>query len=1005
MRAPILLVAILLILAAGGVFFYLGSERAPGEGALTPGGGATAIAPGAPTPADQEVELSELARPQEGPKEAARTLVEQAQPAASVETKVERARITGRLVNESGRAIAGAAVEAKRDRGFGGMFDLSGESAPKGESLCATSGTDGRFELSCDWNGALVLKVLADGYAPFERGTTATPGGTSSLGELTLEAGVVLAGQVLDHRGRPLPQAKVYRPARQTAGGGLVVVRSGSRGELVSETDAQGRFEVANQWVGEWKLVVAHEDHPDEVVSGELAHAGERDETLLVRMREGYEILGHVSGMPAGAELNVSARPSERKAGGLAMIDLDLPGRSSRSADVQADGSFALRGLEQGKSYELKAREQDAARVFGRSTRSSTVVAKAGEVGVELEYSVGTTLVFQVVDSVSGKPLTEFQVAAGIDWPMPLTDEDGKPQRLHEDGWVRFEGLRPRDKGEHASLQVTATGYEDYELKDIALPIGEEVPLDVVRMRPIPVVRVTVLDNKSGQPIAGARVTLSKAPDTSSGPVSMRRSISIGQAEDVDSMSIGGEDSNSGKTDASGVCVLSSMPGADVTISARDSEHAPVSSRRMTLPLVGDVAQELRMKLGGRVEVTVLDSLGEPLAGQKVKHRAPQAEGAENVVAFGGAMAGKRTDSAGKVLFEQLEDGLHGFKLSDEKDTPGLMVFESASIAGGEPDRSWEEIGVVDGELSELTLVAASRGELAGIITEAGQPLVGATIRLDEQGKKSPFPGMMMMGGGLTAKTDGKGAYVFEDIKAADYELSISHSARAMDAGYLVEVPEGGTEFDVDLAVTIVEGRITDEEGKPLAGIVVKPERVAAETGGPHRQMRMVMVTSSGDGEETVISDGSAPSTEARTDEDGFYQLRGVEADVDLQVKASGGDFEPTSSEVLRVPAGSVEGGVDLVLKQAGKLAVVVSASDGTPAANVMVSATFTGESEERVEPKFEFIQRGGEATLSGLKPGAWRVTLRKIGEEEGEQNQDVEVVAAQTTDVSFRMP
>ncbi|MFT4537713.1 MAG: hypothetical protein ACI841_004963 [Planctomycetota bacterium] len=1001
MRAPVLFTATLLVLALCGAFYFLQSDSASPDVALSANSPEQGLMPEESETADQDADLAALEDSDKTPAEVTRQSAEIQEAAATPDLEVEDGRIVGRVVDKTGAGIAGADLQAKQDHGFGSL-DLFGPNhgitTGKGN---AKSDKDGRFTIKCHWNGPTRVQALGAGFAPLERSTTVTPGTTSKVGELTLERGIQLAGQVFDHRGKPLAGAKLHRKNTSIDSGGFMILSSNNIGAVVTETDDEGRFEVDNQKAGSWKFTVAHEDHPDEKVEGELLNAGDRDDTLQVHMREGFTIQGRVTGMPSNADLSIGARKASGGAMGMAVIGIDLPGRSSRTAEVSAEGNFTINGLEEGEPYELKARESGGMRAFGHSTRSSTVSAKAGEVGVELEYSVGSTLVFQVVDGKSGDPLTKFKVEAGIDWPMPLMEEDNQTLQYHREGMVRYEGFRPDSVDDRAELKITAVGYDDYEQDDIAVPVGEEISLGVIRMRPIPVVLVTVVDNATGEPIEGARVTLAAAPDIQSGGrMKVQRSISIGSTEDDEIMPGGFGESNTGKTNASGIATVTSMPGVEVVITVKDKKYAPKSSERMSLPLIGDHELEMRMHIGGEVRVTVLDSLGQPLAGQNIQHKSPPGPDGMDSVGFGPGSGRKRTRSDGTALFKYLEPGMHGFKITEDKGG-GLMVFQSASMGGGEKDTSFEDVLVVDGKRAELTIVAASRGELAGVITEAGQALVGATVRLEEKGKKNPFPGMMMMsgGGGLSAKTDGKGYFVLEDVKAADYTLSISHHSRAMDDTFDVDIIEGPQDFDVDLNVTIVEGRIRNEKGEPIAGIRVKPQRVD-DSGGPRQQVRMVMVNTSGDDSETIISDGSTPQTDAITDEDGYYQLRGVAPDVEIQIKASGGDYEPMTSEAFSVPEGAVEDGVDFELREAGSLKVTILLPDGSPAQNVMVSATFKGESDERVEPKFQFVQRGGETSFSGMKPGRWTVTLRSMGSQEASDEQETEIVAGEQAEV-----
>lgn len=256
-------------------------------------------------------------------------------------------------------------------------------------------------------------------------------------------------------------------------------------------------------------------------------------------------------------------------------------------------------------------------------------------------------------------------------------------------------------------------------------------------------------------------------------------------------------------------------------------------------------------------------------------------------------------------------------------------------------------------------------------------------------------------GGGQTARTDGKGTFRFDEVDAGKYTLTITHSSRAMPDRREVRVDERGSELELDLPVTVVEGRVLDPAGEPLVGIRVQAER--SDGGGGPRTRMMMVLDSGGDG-PTIMTGGDGEPATATTDEEGRYRLRGVQPDVDLVVTARGGEFQPTRSEVLRVPAGALEEGVDIVMQEAGRLRVTVRAADGSPASMALVNARHEGESETPVEPRFE-VAREGLAEFSGLRPGVWSVRATPMGEAQGGEATTVEVVAGETVELTLDLP
>jgi hypothetical protein len=225
-----------------------------------------------------------------------------------------------------------------------------------------------------------------------------------------------------------------------------------------------------------------------------------------------------------------------------------------------------------------------------------------------------------------------------------------------------------------------------------------------------------------------------------------------------------------------------------------------------------------------------------------------------------------------------------------------------------------------------------------------------------------------------------------------------------MPAEFEVDVPERDHEFDLELSVAIVEGRVTGPDGKPMAGV-----RVSADTddrGGRVRgAVRMVIATEDGGEGGLQMFDGAPGAPQARTDDDGRYSLRGVRTGVDLVVRAEAQGLQPAKSEPFSVGDNEVKRNVDLSLATAGKIEVSAFRG-GSPASMVVVTAFPDGGSPASPESKVGFAQNG-KTTLDGLAPGKWTVQARAVdtGPNAEPSQQTVEVVASQATPVRFDLP
>ncbi len=1004
---PLLLLAALL---AGGAFFWMtgsdrraspavhGDERAAAGAGDRPAppaaGGARARPRGAPPgwaagapPAPKvpaRVEVAEDEAPKSAPK---------AHSAGEVS-------VSGRVIDRFGTAIAGARVTAAADTGFPMDLELERE-FPWLERQRTQTDAEGRFRFERVEPGALQVAVRSAGFAPHQQRGVLVPKADTELEPLVLVRGAVLSGVVVDPDGRGVPGARLVR-AEIEDGAGMFFL--GAR-EPSAVSGADGRFRIDELACGAWRFLVQSQDHPDLVVEGVAEEPGVEQGGLRWQLAPGATIAGTVTGVPSGERGQLEVR-ALRGSGADEFLGLG----AARVAQVEASGAFLLRGLEVGQRYGLQARraEPEGEHGFWERSRSNNVEANAGDSGVVLAYQPEAALLFTVFDAKTRAPLESFQVESGIDWPVPLSDEQGRQRKLFPGGVVRVGGLRPGSDQERVQLNVRATGYQDYERADIAVRAGQELDLGTIFLDPVPVVRVHVTDQKTRAPIAGASVRVQKQQQ--GGALNVRRSIAIGEEEGLETLDFG--EGRSATTDEHGWAEVTSYEGETVEISARAKGYAPGKLDGVFLPRGERLEQALALTQGGEVLVQVLDAQGLALAGARVAHRSDSEGPQGGVFVLGGHGHGRGevTDSAGQVLFTNLAAGLHSFRLGDEEEAGAMFASMDSVVVHGletDDDEEWSQVQVSEGARAELSLRAAPRAALTGRVREAGKVLAGATIRLaKERPQGAPRPPMMMPGmgsGGPEAKSDGEGRYHIDDVKEGRYTLTVEHPTRRMPQEFALALREGENTFDADLSLSIVSGRVLDEDGKALAGVRVWPERRAGE-GAPAMRFRMVMIDDGGGG---GVVDSGQFGERTVTDAEGRYMLRGVTSDVDLVIEAEGDTVQPGESEVVRLAPNEVKEGVDLELEPAGSILVEAKLADGAPARFQLVQAEYLGKSEQPLEPKFGFLQQGS-TELNGLKPGRWKVNVRSAqggpqGEDAG-QDQEIEVKPMEKATATFEV-
>jgi len=918
-------------------------------------------------------------------------------------------RVSGRVVDTSGRPVANATVYAAAGNAFD---ELALDEIEPGDMwfqrVDAKTDAQGRFALDPRIQAQVRFAVRASGFAPLDADRTISSA-APDVGDLVLQPGVVLEGRVVDHGGRPVANAELRR--RRTGASPLLMM-GGRGGAVVAKSDATGTFRADTLPVGPWTLRVSSELAPDKEESGETTRPGEVVRGLTIQLEEGFEIAGLVTGAPPKEiqNLHVAASLTARGEGGEIMGTM---GGNQRRASIAADGAFVVRGLRKDGKYRLSVRQGAAnatgAPVFGammRSpNRSATLEATAGERGVELAYRAETAMTFQVVDASTGKAVTDLSIAAGSRFPAPLMDEKNRKVRDFPEGRVRYGALRTGGgpvmrPGASAApsaftLQIESPGYAPYERAGITLVEGTDNDLGVIRIEPTHVLRVRVLAAKNGAPIAGAKVSLDKVADGGNDRTTFAISLG-GGGGDEEAVSFGGGDAYRDVTDAEGRALVSSRPGSRARLSVKHKEYADSRSEPFEMPAGQDVDREVKLSVGGDVVVHVTDTTGKVVAAQAIEHRRPG--GRDSQMQFGGAASGLTTDAEGRAPMAHVEPGLHGFRLASEGGGPrmlggGATSMRMVSWVGGEDEapagEPWVEVEVTEGGTHDVRLVAPERARLIGRVREGGRALAGASVSLSEKDSESvPF-----FDQGPKAETDGMGEFALENVAAGEYVLTVTHAGRAMDHVVDVRMRAGENRQDVDLPLSIVEGRVTDSEGKPVPGIRIRVERVS---GGESTRHEFSFAIDSGDG---PVSFGGGGGGQVTTNAEGRYKLRGVQPDVDLVVVATGTGVQRTQSEPVRVPVDGTRSNVDLVLQKGASIEVTCRRPDGSPASPCEVRAEL--QDADDADSKVEITRGDGKARFQGLKPGRWRVSARDLMQE----GEGAPAPAEQTVDVVVGPP
>ncbi|MEO6597203.1 MAG: carboxypeptidase regulatory-like domain-containing protein, partial [Planctomycetota bacterium] len=820
--------------------------------------------------------------------------------------------LTGRVVDEHGSPIEKAVVMATPANWYEG-FDSGeldiGDPAKVRERVQAVLGrrrsietdADGKFRLAVAGPAKQIeLRVRARGRVAVHRNVERPAKVDVDLGNLTLALGAVVAGRVVDPSGQPVAAARVSRVDKDEGYWGYDFESPGSdayrdlQAGDEAVTDDDGAFELPNVPAGGFGLRVWHHLHPPARRDGLTVAAGASLSDVVVVLDHGATISGRVTGAPTGERLHAMAamRPDEATKDGTSSFLTEMfasdtaPPYGQRTAPVDAAGNFVLTGLAVGKSYRVWAVQMMRDRA-GPATCAAAIDTTSGSRGITLRYDSGVTITARLVDERTGASIEAAWVRRQLVGGDPNANREFDYFDQHSnaplpcpDGHLTLPNLRPRPK-QTLTLAVEAIGYTAWTRENIALPTTGPHDLGTVRLAPRPVVRVLV--TAAGQPLVGATVQLQAVqlqegnPDRTRGKPSSPAPLTA-------------------KTDDQGRCTINSRGGVEVRVYATATELAPFASDALTLPEDEDFEFHAQLVQGGVVHVTAQDADGVIAAGVSVRHRPPN-----------GGTTNKKADASGRVTFAQLAPGQHRFQISAGRSAEEFGMPGTRSAAADEP--GWQSLDVTDGSVQALALEQQPQASLSGVVRENGLPLAGARVGFVRGTSAASDPNaqrqeMMMRqfeGSAGAVVTDDAGHYELKGLPAGEHGLQVTHENRVMPASAPVSLRIGDNIADVDLSTAIVRGTVRDPAGKPIAEASVSIT-TSAPNGAPGR------------------------SRSGKTDPDGRYELRGVQNDTDLILRARAKGFAESTAVTVRVAAGAAREDVGITLAAAGRIEVRTAA-------------------------------------------------------------------------------
>lgn len=481
--------------------------------------------------------------------------------------------------------ITGVVLDRRTTEPLPGAWVWRGESFQKAVDTAVTTDRAGRFRLEVEPVGEVRLLAVAVGYQPWWWDRKVAEGRIEGL-KLALPPELIVQGRVLDPQGRPVAEADVR-------------VRSASRrrqswepGRRVLQvaTGPEGRFRISAEAAEMVDLRVEAEGF----APTELRRAEEElTEPLDIVLRRGAAVAGRAVD-PDGAPLpGVAVRLFEEVEGGFS----DWVPREQRDLARETvtgdDGRFLARHLAPG-AYDLELRLE------GRAPRLLPGVEPPEELeeGAALDLGdvvlePGTALEGRVVDA-DGAPVSDAEVRLDHSAPPPGFELENRETTTDAEGRFRLEDLQP---GEPVTVLVDASGFLPARAPEVVPPTEEPIE---IRLETGVRLFGRVLDPEgAGVVDAQVRVGIQREGNSWEGSI-------VPQVE----------------TDREGSFEFDALHRGEVVLEVVAKGFIPATVKGWSTASSRDVGPvEVRLEPGATVTGRVLDPVGAPTPGVRVRAR------------------------------------------------------------------------------------------------------------------------------------------------------------------------------------------------------------------------------------------------------------------------------------------------------------------------------------------------------------------------------------------------
>lgn len=720
---------------------------------------------------------------------------------------------TGFVVDLEGRPLAGATVRALGFTRWGdrddsrALVDWDTETAADGSFRLPATPRDNLY---------FTLEVRAADHAPRElRNQRASPGRTRDLGEIRLDRGFTLSGQVVDPRGLPVAEARVqaYRDPQHPRGAEALLGLPPLEG-FEAVTDREGNFTIALLPQGAIRLRAEAEGYFESWSGIASAIPDTEAAGMVIHLREGARVFGVVLDQGrhpvAGARVQVESRGSalddtyrvETESAADGRFTLTVPGAFDRiTLTAASDGFF----VERRRLRESQVPEPQELLLTPAPQLSGVVVDGAGRA------VPGATV--RLVEQ--GENRLDPRTMAANDEATSAEDGSFTLQPKLRSAWGgRFTVYAwQEDFATGQSEMFRLRESSNFRMPDLRLVLEEGFSV------------AAEVRTAAGEPAAGSRVVLRK--------LRYQRQGRLGSTDPAQAR--GGDIFATASTDAAGMVRFPGLGTGDWRLEAHLPGHSPVQSEDFSL-IDADFETTLSLQALAGISGQVVGDLG-AFQRLRVTANAPGQETRDAMV-----------DADGRFEIPGMMPATWSLALREADPGGG----EGFLYGNGTPLARADGIEVVAGRTEEvrLELELDARGSVVGKVRVNGEAAVGYQVFLQPQvgavGGDPRQAARQLQASMRSAEVDFAGGFRMAGLESGDYWLvampkgqwpqgmweNEGDGPRGLQRRSLSLRDSGEKQVDFDILLGSIELKVLNRDGRSTrVSLVPTPDDGRAEQG------------------------------------------------------------------------------------------------------------------------------------------------------------------------------